>query len=59
MCQLAVVFRGVIKFYSNILENVMCVRVHVCVCVHACVCVHVCVRGKDGMGKEQSEPVEG
>ena len=37
MCQLAVVFRGVIKFYSKIMENVMCV----CVCV----CVGVCADG--------------
>ncbi len=33
MCHLAVVFRGVIKYYSKIMENVMCVHVCVCVCV--------------------------
>ncbi len=49
MCHLAVVFRGVIKFYSKIMENVICV----CVFVFVCVCVRAW-RGRHGVGSERA-----
>ncbi len=51
MRYLAVVFIGVIKFYSKIMENVMCVHV----CVRACMFVCACVwRGRHGEGTERA-----
>ena len=54
MFHLTVVFRGVVKCYSEFQYNAECVvRALVCVCVQ-CVCVCVCVEGGHGDRTERS-----